>query len=192
MSSRAFSDCEKTRDVRAPPAVDGDPAVVMLDAQRDPERLAPQIDAAFFVKVERRGVHFFEAFPRGRQKSVRPREVVPRLGGKDIRVDRAEPERILRIVEIDLPSSENGFTVDGDIDDRGAVRDPSRVEGPLITFEKEQTERFARIFYDLRQEFSFRSVPVAREQARQDLKIRSRNVPPRRDRREAELPFGEI
>ena len=178
-------------DVGLPPAVDVQAAVVVLGAQGDFQRLGVQIHTLITVKIDGRLVHLRQPLDRRAEAGTGPLQILPRFGQQRI-VGKCAVHRIFAVIKIDFASLA-GFQIHQNVDDGAAVGNLAHIKRPLVALQKQLAEHIVRVGEKVRQKLVLAAaVRRCGVDPRQHLHIRSRHIPPRRDRCQAVLPFGQV
>ena len=185
-------DREQMRNVdRFVPDVPGQPAVVVLGADRDLEHFAADVDIVVAVELDRARIHRLQPFDLGAEAGAGFFEILPRLAGQLCEV---EPGGVRAEVQKDPPPPADRLLVHQQIDLRRAVRHLAHIERPLVALEKDHRIHRIRIFVMVEQEFALvrNAVRRGRDETRQHLHVGAGDVPAEARRSESELRLRQI
>ena len=196
MRASHLADDERLGDIRLPPFVNGKTPVVVLGADGDLQRLGVQVDIVLPVNLNGRGVHQFEPLdgqllrgPGGLQITAGLiAQIVEAKGGHSVIADG-----VLQKIHEDAAAF-LCLIRDGDVDQRGLeILDSLRIEGPLITLEKDIRRHTAHRREKVRQEFArIAAVGASTINSRDNLHVCSRHIPAELRACQTELRFGKV
>ena len=191
MAGCGLADREQALDVRLPPAVDAQTAVVVLGAECNFQRLGVEIHTLIAVEINRGLVHMRQPLNGCAEACPRTFQVLPRLRQQSVIGENA-PHRVFAVVQVHLAAF-TGLQVDKDINDGAAVSNLADVKRPLVALQEQLAQHIVGIGEEVHQELFFiAAVYCSRVNARQHLHIGTRHIPPRRNRCQAVLPFRQV
>ena len=118
-------------------------------------------------------------------------QVLARLGQQGV-IAKLAARGVCAVIKIDFASLA-GFQIHQNVDDGAAVGNLAHIKGPLVALQKQLAEHIVRVGEKVHQKLALvASVRRCGVDPRQHLHIRSRHIPPRRDRCQAVLPFGQV
>ena len=152
----------------------------MLGAEGDLQRLGVQVHAFVAIEIDGRAeadTRACQIFLRFRQQGV---------------IGKRAAHRVRAVVEIHTPPLAC-FLIHQNVDDQAAVSNFTHIKRPLVAFQEQVAQHIVDIGEEVHQELPL--VTAVRRRGvdpRQHLYVGAGDIPPRRDRCQAVLPFGQV
>lgn len=163
----------------------------MLGAEGDLQRLGIQIHTLITVKIDGRLVHMRQPLNRRAEAGTGASQVLARLGQQGI-IAKLAARGVCAVIKIDFASFA-GFQIHQNVDDGAAVGNLAHIKRPLVAFQEQVAQHIVDIGEEVHQELPL--VTAVRRRGvdpRQHLHVGAGDIPPRRDRCKAVLPFGQV
>ena len=151
MASGSLARSEKPFQIRLPPAVNSQSAVIVLRTKCDLKRLRCQIHSFLQIKINGRLIHMPQPLDRSPEAGTCLFEVFPCFRFQFVK-GKGSVRRIFPVIQPDF-SALAGLKIDQNINHRAAALHLSDIERPLVSLQKQSAEHLRNIPEEIQEKF---------------------------------------